>query len=106
MFQLKRAIVSIAFVALGLLATLGYSAAAQMSQPAPSSAPVTRPAPGRISAIDQAFFLEAARGGVGNIMLGQLALQKATSPEAKQFAQAEINEQNQVKADLTQIAPV
>ena len=55
--------------------------------------------------IDQAFFLDAARGGMGNIMLSQLALQKATSPEAKRFAQAELDEQNQVKADLTRIAP-
>lgn len=49
--------------------------------------------------------LEAAQAGNGNIMISQLALQKATSDAVRQFAQAEIDEQNLVKQELTRIAP-
>lgn len=47
----------------------------------------------------------AAEAGTANIQLGQLALQRATSPQVKQFAQAEINEQQNVSAELKRIAP-
>ncbi len=49
--------------------------------------------------------INAAEAGIANIMLGELALQRATNPEVKQFAQAEIDEQQQVKSELTRIAP-
>jgi putative membrane protein len=52
-----------------------------------------------------AFVNEAAQSGLGNIMLGELALQKSKNQAVQQFAQAEIKEQQDVKANLTRIAP-
>ncbi|MBD2037042.1 DUF4142 domain-containing protein [Leptolyngbya sp. FACHB-321] len=49
--------------------------------------------------------MDAAQAGVGNIQLGQLALQRASAPQVKQFAQAEINEQTQAKTELARIGP-
>lgn len=57
------------------------------------------------SAIDVAFVNEAAQAGVGNLMLGQLALQKSQTQTVRNFAQSEIQEQQGIKAKLTQIAP-
>ncbi|HEY9908177.1 MAG TPA: DUF4142 domain-containing protein, partial [Thermosynechococcaceae cyanobacterium] len=117
MFKLKRVMVSIALVAVGLLTSLGYSALAQAPKPV-TPAPITRPATGsgtspatgpatgaQLSPIDRAFIMDAGQANVGNLALGQLALQKATSSEVKQFAQAEIDEQKQVRADMSRILP-
>ncbi|BAY54321.1 MULTISPECIES: DUF4142 domain-containing protein [Leptolyngbya] len=59
----------------------------------------------QVNLIDVAFVNEAAQSGLGNIMLGELALQKSKNQAVQQFAQAEIKEQQGVKANLTQIAP-
>ncbi|MBD2430939.1 MULTISPECIES: DUF4142 domain-containing protein [Fischerella] len=96
--MLKKIVVAIVLVAVGLFTSLGYSAFAQKSQP--TSVPSNQ-----INAIDRQYMINAAEAGIANIMLGELALQRATNPEVKQFAQAEIDEQQQVKSELTRIAP-
>lgn len=48
--------------------------------------------------------LMANQNAVVAIALGQLALEKATQTEVKQFAQAEIDEQVQVRESLTPLA--
>jgi putative membrane protein len=55
--------------------------------------------------VDRQFVLTAAEAGLANIAMGELALQKSTSPQVKQFAQAEIAEQQQLKQALSQVAP-
>lgn len=62
--------------------------------------------PGRqANEIDVAFVSEAAQAGVGNTMLGQLALQKSQTQTVRNFAQSEIQEQQGIKAKLARIAP-
>lgn len=104
--MIKRVLVTIALIVVGLFISLGYSAIlpanhsvnAQTTPKAPASST-------QLNAIDRAFINDAAQAGIGNIQLGQLALQRATDSRVKQFAQAEIEEQTQVKNDLTRIAP-
>ena len=55
--------------------------------------------------IDIAFFNEAAQAGLGYTALSQLALQKSTNSQVRNFAQAEIQEQQQNAADFRRIAP-
>ena len=162
--MIKRFLLTIAFIAIGLLTSLGVNAIFQGNQavnaqtapstqtapgaqtsPAMQTTPGTQTSPGRqtapgtqtapgmqttpgmptapgmqttpgaqtsparsntqVNAIDRAFVMDAAQAGVGNIQLGQLALQRASAPQVKQFAQAEINEQTQAKAELARIGP-
>lgn len=97
--MIRRVVVAIALVAVGLFMSLGYSAVAQMNRPA------STPNSSQVSAADRQFIMDAGHAGMAGIMLGQLALQRGTSTQVKQFAQAEIDEQTQVKNDLMRIAP-
>lgn len=98
----KKIKVAIVLVAVGLFVSLGYSAVAQTvaQRSQPTSAPSNQ-----INAVDRQYMINAAEAGIANIMLGELALQRATNPQVKQFAQAEIDEQQQVKSELTRLAP-
>lgn len=104
--MIRRFLATIAFIAVGLFVTLGYSAVfpennsvtAQTNQMAPASST-------KLNAIDKQFIIDAGQAGVGNTNLSQLALQRSNDPQVKQFAQAEIQEQTQLKNDLARIAP-
>ncbi|MCU0570069.1 MAG: DUF4142 domain-containing protein [Oculatellaceae cyanobacterium Prado106] len=81
-------------------------------RPSPSlSQPSVSPAPGQplsssqLNPIDRRFIVESNAAAIGNIILGQLALQRATQDATRQYAQAEIDEQIQVRNDLARIAP-
>ena len=104
--MIRRVLVTIALIVVGLFISLGYTAILPVNHSV--NAQTTPKAPAlstQLNAIDRAFINDAAQAGIGNIQLGQLALQRATDPRVKQFAQAEIEEQTQVKNDLTRIAP-
>lgn len=104
--MLKRIVIAIACVTVGLLMSIGYGAVAQTRPAAPTSTPASSPAPSsRLAPVDQAFMQMAGEAAVANISLSQLALQRGTSAEVKQFAQAELNEQQQVRQDLSRLAP-
>lgn len=99
----KYFIVAISAI-VGLCFAIGGSFFSQANaQQSPRVLPVA-PA-GQANAVDVAFVNEAAQFGLANIMLGELALQKSTNPSVQKFAQAEIAEQQNVKQQLTQIAP-
>jgi len=100
----RRVAVTLALVFFGLFVALGSSVVAQ-TNPSVVVPTTTSQTSGQINEIDRAFMTTAAEAGIANIQLGQLALQRATSPQVKQFAQAEINEQQGVAAQLGQIAP-
>jgi predicted outer membrane protein len=51
-----------------------------------------------VSAAEKKFATEAAQGGVAEVEMGQLAVQKATSPEVKQFAQRMVSDHTQAFA--------
>ncbi|MCU0549936.1 MAG: DUF4142 domain-containing protein [Leptolyngbya sp. Prado105] len=71
-----------------------------------AQAPRVPATPGQqVNLIDVSFANEAAQAGVGNIMLGQLALRRSNNQTVRNFAQAEIQEQQGISADLNRIAP-
>jgi putative membrane protein len=57
-----------------------------------------------MSAHDQKFVKEAAIGGMYEVQAGQIAAQKATSPEAKQMAQHIVADHTQANEKLMAIA--
>ena len=104
--MIRRILVTITLIAVGLFISLGYSAILPGNNSVIAQTTRTAPAPStQLNAIDRAFINDTAQAGIGNIQLGQLALQRATASQVKQFAQAEVNEQTQVKNDLARIAP-
>jgi len=62
------------------------------------------PALAALSSSDKSFATEAAKGGLAEVELGQLALQKATSPQVKQFAQRMVTDHTQANEELMQVA--
>jgi putative membrane protein len=62
------------------------------------------PAFATLSSADKTFATEASQGGLAEVELGQLALQKASSPQVKQFAQRMVTDHTQAIQDLMQVA--
>jgi putative membrane protein len=54
--------------------------------------------------MDRKFIMDAARGNLAEIKMGQLAKQRATNAEAKDFAQMMINDHTKANNELAQIA--
>ena len=53
---------------------------------------------------DQAFVKEAAQGGMAEVELGQLAQEKASSPDVKQFGERMVTDHQKANEQLKQIA--
>jgi len=53
---------------------------------------------------DQAFLQEAADGGMAEVELGQLAMEKASSAEVKEFAERMVTDHGKANDQLKQIA--
>ncbi|GAB3321451.1 hypothetical protein GCM10027299_15900 [Larkinella ripae] len=63
-----------------------------------------RPTSDKLSSADQALMMEVAKGGMLQLELGKMAVQKASHPEVRQLAQAEVEEQTGLSAKLKEIA--
>src|SRR3954469_9307461 len=61
------------------------------------------PALAAVSGADKAFATEAAHGGLAEVQMGELALQKASSPQVKEFAQRMVRDHTQANQDLMQL---
>jgi putative membrane protein len=61
------------------------------------------PALAAVAGADKTFATEAAHGGLAEVQMGQLALQKASSPQVKEFAQRMVTDHTQANQDLTQL---
>lgn len=116
----KKASITTALMAVGVITSWGYSAVAQTEQPEmkPNQAAPNRPVPptaqpgmnrmpmpmpgqsNQISALDKAFVMDAAHGGMAEVKLAQLALQKSTNPEVKRFAQQMIEQHSKANQEL------
>jgi putative membrane protein len=64
----------------------------------------TEAGPGSTQTSDQHFMKEAAAGGMAEVELGQLAVDKASSPDVKDFAQRMVKDHSQANDKLKQIA--
>jgi putative membrane protein len=62
------------------------------------------PALAAVSSADKTFVTEAAHGGLAEVQLGQLALQKASSPHVKEFAQRMVTDHTQANQDLMELS--
>ena len=62
------------------------------------------PALADVSAADKKFATEAAQGGLAEVEMGQVAAQKATSPQVKQFAQRMVTDHTEANQELMQVA--
>lgn len=96
--MIKRTTVIAAFVLSGVFASGGYIAQAQQNQE-----PVEQNQ-NRISATDRQFMVKAAQAGIAEITLAQLALQRAVTNEARQYAQKMIEDHTQANSELMQLA--
>lgn len=70
----------------------------------PPPAPPAAVAPAPMTQMDTDFLNQAALGGLAEVQMGQLAVQKATNPEVKQFAQQMVDQHTQVNQQLMQLA--
>jgi len=98
-------------MAAGLFSALGYSAIAQTTQPAPSqnqSIPAQTQSGqqqrNQLSALDRQFVIDAAHGGMAEVQLGQLALERSRNPQVKQFARQMIQEHTRANERLMRLA--
>lgn len=95
-FLFNRLVCSTAF--LGCLAFSG-SALAQDSHPDKAHGNTSKTANGK-NRQDQQFAMNAARGSMAEIQLGQLASQRAAGAEVKQFGQRMVDDHGKATADL------
>ena len=77
--------------------------AASSAMAAPSGA-MTPSAKSATPAADKMFAMQAAKGGMGEVALGQLAQQKAGSDAVKQFATHMVDDHTQANDELKQLA--
>lgn len=86
-------------------ATAGTSGqAGQTPQTMSKSSKADKSAKSGAHAADQMFVMKAAKGGLAEVELGQLAQQKATSDEVKQFGQRMVTDHTKANDELKSLA--
>jgi putative membrane protein len=58
----------------------------------------------KLNSDDSDFLKKAAKGGMAEVELGKLALQKASSPDVKEFADLMIRDHTKANRELTALA--
>ncbi|HEY9847706.1 MAG TPA: DUF4142 domain-containing protein [Candidatus Caenarcaniphilales bacterium] len=109
--MIKRLTVMATLIAMGVITPLGWTSLAHQQDQATAQEretqqdqPTTQQGESRISALDRQFLLDALEGGQAALRLSELAVQRGTSNEVKEFARAEIQEQQQVGPQLRRLA--
>jgi putative membrane protein len=77
---------------------------ARTQSESPTTNPSMSPTQGAISAQDRQFVMMAAQGGMAEVELGRLAVQKASSSPVKNFGQQMVREHTQANNQLKQLA--
>jgi len=131
---IKRKILTAAIVAVAAFVSLEHASVAQMTQTspatpdqpmtapsgtmtapsgttttpsdstAPSSGTTTTPTQTSLSPVDKQFMIQAAQGGMAEVKMAQLALQKASNERVKDFASQMIAQHTPVNNQLMQLA--
>jgi putative membrane protein len=82
---------------IGCLVAAGIAAA-------PAMLPQTSANPSEIDGKDRKFLMDAAQDGLAEVELGNVAQQKASSPEVKSFAQKMVEQHSRANEELKTIA--
>lgn len=96
----------------------GGGGGAQQASPSQQAAPGTQPGAsamdqattnsqdpnGPAAMMDKAFVREALQGGMAEVQMGQLALQKSSNPDVKQFAQKMVDDHTKLGDAMKQVA--
>jgi len=69
-----------------------------------ASVPVNAAAPSTVSSADKSFVMKAAQGGMTEVQLGQLAADKGTSQDVKDFGSKMVSDHGKANDDLKSIA--
>lgn len=91
----------------GLTLLSGGPAPMRVAAAAPGDAPkvaVVKQDTGTLSAVDKAFIQEAAAGGLAEVELGKLAVEKGMSDSAKTFGQHMVEDHTKANNELSQLA--
>jgi putative membrane protein len=91
--MMKQLTIGAVGVVVGVLISLGLASAADRDDPKMSE----RSEP-------QDFMMEAARGGLAEVTLGQMAAQRASRDEVKQFGQRMVQDHGKANTELMQLA--
>ncbi|HTG33162.1 MAG TPA: DUF4142 domain-containing protein [Thermoanaerobaculia bacterium] len=81
-----------------------HPGATQSTSSSMSKTTTTMTMTSKLSASDTKFMKEAAMGGMEEVELGQLAAQKASSPEVKNFGQHMVDDHSKANDQLKQLA--
>jgi len=87
----------------GLLATVSAQEGA-MGSGQPSAQASAQTMSSGLSAADKKFVREAAEGGMAEVELGQLAVQKASSDDVKKFGQRMVDDHSKANDKLKELA--
>ena len=90
-------------LAVALAMAFVFNAQAQTASAAPG-AKSTSSASSNVPRADRTFITKAAQGGLAEVELGQIAAQKATDPQVKQFAQRMVEDHGKANDKLKQVA--
>ena len=111
--HLRKTVLSAALLSMGLaVGAMAQTPSAGNTAPAASSsaARTTSATPSRgasdakLAHKDKKFIEDAAQGGMAEVQLGQLAAQKAQSPEVKNFGQRMVDDHGKANDQLKQLA--
>jgi putative membrane protein len=94
----RGATLPILLAAFSSLGAVGIAAAQSSSNMAATSSSH------KITTPDRQFVKKAAEGGMAEVQLGQLATEKAASPEVKQFGQRMVDDHTKANDQLKQVA--
>ena len=106
---MKRILSSLVALSFAGVMTLSASAQTGMqngqdSQDPNHSMSNTKTSPAGMTMSDEHFIKKAAQGGMAEVELGQLAVQKASSDQVKQFGQRMVDDHTKANDQLKQVA--
>src|SRR5262249_50205293 len=93
------------------IVVLGFAAAPAFAgqRPTPTQWPTPtpktdKPTMDKAASADQSFVMKAAKGGMAEVQLGQLATEKASSEEVKKFGQRMVTDHGKANDELKSLA--